>query len=154
MKSCGVYKFKYKLKKLLPYCAMKGWFLRIRRVATLALPIGHFFPDHHFSCRLASRQLVVSYICISLAAAEVFLGGSEYKSCELECQFCPSRRTRVRKIINHRRRRRHRTRAVAFYPLCWPQPKSCLLIRSCPVTIYQLMKNIPCDYNMKDPCRH
>ena len=41
MKSCGVYKFKYKLIKLLPYCAMKGWFLRIR-VATLALPIGHF----------------------------------------------------------------------------------------------------------------
>ena len=103
-------------------------------------PYRSFFPDHHFSCRLLqSLAIVVSYICISLAA-EVFLGGSEYKSCELECQFCPSRRTRVRKIINHRRRRRHRTRAVAFYPLCWPQPKSCLLIRSCPVTIYQLIK--------------
>ena len=58
------------------------------------------------------------YICISQyntsrSIHTYFLRGrsvqptaaAEYKSCELECQFCPSRRTRVRKIINHCRRR-------------------------------------------------
>ena len=61
-----------------------------------------------------ARYICISQYNTSRSIHTYFLRGrsvqptaaaAEYKSCELECQFCPSRRTRVRKIINHCRRR-------------------------------------------------